>query len=289
MYLGCQMSRAAILAFVLPFAFLTYSPGFSAEQSQCKRFLGPVCLREESSKLLAEVEKLYGKSVELEHTTEHELAFARTEEDGTPWIKINPWIYSKSELRQEATVVHELFHLKFRASGYPLLGWESNAAYKANALFLEEMAARIFDTIQHVIFYPQMRQMELDPSTEFQEHFLQLERGGGRIPPNDRQRAVFFMKAFLEFSDRDLIEKLEQWYKAKQWHEPLATGKELAETIINPISSPEDTIHVFVRCMNILVGPEARFSVPRWEERYHGPLGLRVGVVRVESLSQPPL
>ena len=273
-----EMYIFAVLALVL---LLGQEP--STNQPECKKLLGPVCLQGESSALLEEVEKLHGKRVQLQNTTKHDVGNSRTEPDGTPILQLNPSIYSKSELRQEAAVVHELFHLKMKANGYPFVGFEPTALYEANAAFFDEMNLLVFSTIEHMIFYPQMRKMGLDPSTEFEEYFLQLDqRGDGPTPPNDRQRAVFFMKAALEFTDRKLVEKLEQWYETHQWSKALAAGKDLAKTVTNSqLSSPDDEIHIFVRCMNILVGDMAKFSLVKWEERYYGSVVARVGVVRV--------
>jgi hypothetical protein len=253
------------------------------KRTDCKRILGEVCLRDESAKMLTEIEKLYGKPIRLVENTKYDVGNSRIEDDGTPVIEINPSIYSKDKLHQEAGIVHELFHLKMRATGFPIIGFEPTDLYKRNSAFFDEMIFLVFSPIEHRTFFPQMRKIGLNPSAEIEEYFMHLDRRAEVSgPTNDYQRAVFFMRAALEFNDPKLLAELEQWYKAKQWNKPLAVGKELAKVVNDSrLRSAEDQVTIFVRCMEVLLGDVAKFSLVGWEERHYGPIMVRIGVLRV--------
>ena len=72
-------------------------------------------LRPGAVNLLEEIERSFGKQV-VERFTEEPSVFANNGigPDGTPFVAIN-----KSKTIDEGIIVHELFHLKLKALGFP--------------------------------------------------------------------------------------------------------------------------------------------------------------------------
>jgi len=256
----------------------------SVKQNRCSRIFGDTCLRKNAAILLTEVETLFGKKVVYRENTKYDAGNSTVESDGTPVIEVNPSIHSRNKLRQEAIVVHEFFHLKMKATGYPYLSFVNTELHQQNAAFFQEMNSMVFSAIEHIIFYPQMRKMGLNPSAEIEEYFRTLDRNNETTgPPNDYQRAVLFMRAKVEVSDRKLLGEIEKWYSARKWNKPLAKGNELAQIVlsVHP-NKPDDEVEVFVKCMNALIGEIAKVSHTGWEKRQYGNMIFRLGIIRVD-------
>jgi hypothetical protein len=69
--------------------------------------------------LLDDVERGFGRSVREEQllSTDTRLGASRLDEDGTPVVLVNPNLINLD------VVVHELFHLKLKLHGYPVISW----------------------------------------------------------------------------------------------------------------------------------------------------------------------
>jgi len=227
-------------------------------------------LRPQARQLLADVEKSYGREVRVKVMSDwenHLIGESSLEEDGTPEIRLNA-----STGRTEVCAVHELFHLKLKAEGYPaiiLTGdlTESHRAYFANA------ASVIRETLQHRAFYPEMRRMGFTPEAMQRVLLKRVMKGdrddGVNVAPDEVSLALYYFKACLEVEDRELISHIEKTYEKKQFIWGLETGKMLVGLAREYKSqSPEEEIGLLIRCLNALFSDKVSFGVRRWLRRF---------------------
>jgi hypothetical protein len=163
------------LLFTVALTLHAYSPGsaVAAGQGESTRraTLFGVRLSAAGIKLLREVEKAYGKSVEQTPpracAIPGEAGTSLVREDGTPEISINPALSQREEV-----IVHELFHLKLYAEGYHQIQFNAGGGLdqeKVNVLADSLLVPWINSQVQHGIFYPRMRRMGLDPAFDQRE------------------------------------------------------------------------------------------------------------------------
>lgn len=252
---------------------------------QRHRALG-VALSAPGLRLLAEVEALYKKTVRFEEVESWEPSHygeSSVVADGTPVIKLN----SRTG-QTESTVVHELFHLKLFATGFPIIVYEvlPEAKTPANLVFLTWIGFHLHDPILHWIFYPQMRQLGVDPDVELRQEFLQALAKGSfeNLKPATQEEALalYYFKATLQLNDPKILARLADWYKREKWDAPLAMGKEMAEMVKRSSPrTPEQAIDVFVRCLNLLLKNSASFQISGWTSDQLGAHQQRIVVIRV--------
>jgi hypothetical protein len=252
------------------------------QDDPCEVKLGPVCLRPESADLLAEVERLYGKPVDFAETTKAAVGDSGVYRDGTPYIEINPVMYRRGRLRQEAVIAHELFHLKMKADGYPIVRIEREGTSPDEYQFLLETVRLVFDPIEHHLFAAQMREMGLDPDAEVEDHFRELDPDQSTAGfTNSYQRAMTFMRVTLECT-RETATRIERLYKLKGWGAPLETGKKMAELVYSHKQySPDDEVDVYLKCLGRLLQGQAVITRTGWETERHGDIAYRIALIRV--------
>jgi hypothetical protein len=252
------------------------------QDGPCEVKLGPVCLRPESADLLAEVEQLYGKPVDYQETTKAAVGDSGVYRDGTPYVEVNPVMYRRSNLRQEAVVVHELFHLKMKANGYPIIRLERAGTSPDEYQFLLETVRLIFDPVEHHLFADQMREMGLDPDAEVEDHFRGLDPDQSTAGfTNPYQRAMTFMRVTLECAP-ETAARFERLYKLNGWGAQLQTGKQMAELVYSHKQySPDDEVDVYLKCLGRLLQGQAAISRLGWETEMHGDVSYRIALIRV--------
>lgn len=258
-----------------------------SEQSRptLKKEIFGIKLRSSSSVLLAEVESLFGKAVCVKLMRDRDgctnlmldsegyiKAHSKVAQDGTPVILLD------DSHQTEEVLVHELFHLKLFANGFPELkaGMWVNQDDEINSKFIYQLEALIRDTIQHWRFYPEMRRMGFRHHLGgVQEFKSAMERGHFENVTTGNEwlfLPLFYYKAYLEFSDeKKLLAQIDEWYKAKKWDYYAKIGDELVQVIkeLKPLT-PQTEYDAFLRCANIINQGRAKFDEREWRTERKG-------------------
>lgn len=202
--------------------------------------------------LLNEVETLYGERVWENgpiYLDPREEGAAGLSPDGAPCIRLRAGTVPTEEL-----IVHELFHLKLSATGFPYI-------FTAAPLSQESLAnihffvAELYDAIEHWIIYPPMRAMGLQPDIRLRRDMELAMRYGyryGERPRRAVQTLYHFMGTLLS-DDVDLVARFTHWYECSGWGDALATSRKLVEKIITdrPVT-PTAAVSTLVSCLNLL-------------------------------------
>jgi hypothetical protein len=236
-------------------------------------------LRPSAIKLLDEVEKLYERTLREEEITTlspDTQGFANTSSDGTPIVAINPL-----SGRNEDNIVHELFHLKMQAEGFPLFEFEATPeVMNKNKEYLNKMRVLIYDPMTHRCFFPQMKEMGLDPNSHILAQYKQNRKSN--YLPSEVFLATYYYKLALELTDPMMLEDVANWYQEKQWSKALEKGKGMLKVIEdqNP-RTPDEMTKAFVACANLLQGGKVAFELRRIEERKYGSTIKRYAIIGV--------
>jgi hypothetical protein len=176
--------------------------------------------------LLTEVGGLYGIPVKVEAIKNEDRNYGGesiVEDDGTPKVLIN----SEGAFKQE-TLAHELYHLKFRKQGYPRYVPGSFGNFEINPEAFGLLVSEVRDSIQHVIFFPEIRKLGLDPTLNLRAIYRQaLRRGDIEKIPIPQLRAIVYMRVALEAGDPALLTETEKVYRKADWGESINLGREL--------------------------------------------------------------
>jgi hypothetical protein len=227
--------------------------------------LGP-----QAKQLLAYVERSYGREVRVRVINgwdNHLIGESSLEEDGAPEIRLNA-----STGRTEVCAVHELFHLKLKAEGYPAIVLRGDLTESERAYF-ENAACIIRETLQHRAFYPEMRRMGFTPEAMQRDRLKQMMKEdraeGVNIAPDEVSMALHYFKACLEVEDRKLISQIEKSYEKRQFIWGLETGKMLVRLAkeFKP-QGPEKEIGLLIACLDVLFSDKVSFGVQRWLKRF---------------------
>jgi hypothetical protein len=250
-----------------------------------------VPLSEPAARLVVDVEAQYGKSIRQELVTTWEPSHygeSLVANDGTPVIKVNA-----NTGRTEATIVHELLHLKLRTEGFASLAFElpPGKNTESNRTYLQWIGFHLRDPIQHWIVYPRMRAMGLDPDPELKTEFREAIRIGDFRGTNEitgkEARAMYYLKAALQIDDSPLLQQVSDWYQRKGWEDSLSIGREMTKLVLQAQpKSPSDEMRTFVKCANILLADTANFQFAGFQQIL---LGHHVqNVARIKVLPPPP-
>jgi hypothetical protein len=283
----CRPSRTRTLrmfALAMPVfvSLVLCSSSLSAGEDPCERTLGEVCLRPGAADLLKDVEGLYGKPVKMAETTRAAVGDSGVYSDGTPYIELNPVIYGRSDARREAVIVHELFHLKMKASGYPIVKFQREAVSPDDFQFLLETVRLVFDPIEHHLFASKIREMGLDPDAEVEDHFRAIEPRPEAVGfTNYYQRAMTVMRVLLECSAPTAL-RIQRCYQSNGWSSALDAGKQMAALATSREEySPDDEVVIYMKCLRRLLENQADIRLLAWEDERHGQAVYRVAVLRV--------
>lgn len=237
-------------------------------------------LRPSARTLLAEVEAAFGKAVcieEADHYASNEHGKACVTKGGTPAIKLNP----RSD-DVERTIVHELFHLKFRAAGYADVNYYF-PDLSINKDVLLSIADTFLQTVEHWMFFPAIRKMGIDPTAHLK---ATLRAGEYRtIDRTDlRTLAYRYYDTTLLVDDANLVSQLSAWYKANGLTDAITKGEELVGLVTNSNPrTPEDEIATYVKILNAVPAISTRFELDSWREVLLGSFRWRVAVIRIRA------
>jgi hypothetical protein len=250
------------------------------------RQLFGVELRPQARELLAEVENHYGKRVRAEVNANldysYYAALSSVDSDGTPSIRMDADVPPT-----EATIVHELTHIKLYSKGFPVirLNYPSAWSNDKKQAHVRYIVAMIYDAIIHSIIYPQVRAMELKPDESLHSQLDlimadQFEDYPG--VPREDVRTIFYLNAALLLEDREFFERVADAYITRRWYESAAIGRFLADTITaaKP-STPEEAVFVLLRCLEVIQHEINSFELDYWETEKRGEHSLRRAVIKV--------
>lgn len=272
-----------VLFLTLP---LVYSQAGSSTQipdCECKAVSKreyKAALRPNAVKLLEEVQATFGKSVcveEVENYKPNEHGKACVSKDGTPVIKINP---ATDDI--ERTIVHELFHLKFRADGFADINYYFPDLQISKDVLLS-IDNTFLQTVEHWMFFPAIRKMGIDPAAH---HKAALRAGEYKtIDRTDiRSLAYRYYDAKLLVDNANLVGQLTSWYKAKGLSEAIVKGEELVGLVTNSNpKTPEDEILTYVKVLNAVPEINAGFQLDSWNQVMLGSFKWRIAVIRIRA------
>lgn len=122
----------------------------------------PIQLGPGANGLKSQLEMRFGKGIKFSLNSEmSEHAAALVSEDGTPCIQFR----SESDINETA-IIHELYHLKFLADGFPQYEMELDAIAQTHSETFYRLYQRIRAALQHASFFPLMRSQGLDPTSD---------------------------------------------------------------------------------------------------------------------------
>jgi hypothetical protein len=238
-------------------------------------------LRPEARILWAEIEAHYGRPVRellidnLDYP--YYAGLASIDPDGTPVVELK-----NSAPVTEERIVHELYHLKLYADGFPVIRIEYPAAWKGERqqARVRYIMAQIYDSIEHWIFYPQMRQMGLMPDDTLKSNVEFILEGGtvdDDVPGVTRRDSltIEYFEAALLLDDEQLQKLLPNHYRRRRWDDELNTGKAMAELVraARP-STPKEAVTTLMRCLALIERTNNVYELSGWETEKIGELDL---------------
>ena len=228
--------------------------------------------------MLAEVEADFGKTLcieEAKHYKPSEHGEACVARDGSPVIIINP---ITDDI--ERTMVHELFHLKFRADGFPDINYYF-PDLEINKNVLLSIDHTFLEVVERWMFFPAMRKMGVDPAAGYK---VALRAGEYKTIDNTDMRTLVFRyyETKLLVDDPQLVGQLITWYKANGLTEALNEGEGLVRVVTssNP-KTPEEEVSTYIKVLNRVPGITAQFELESREEVMLGSFRWRIAVIRI--------
>lgn len=255
----------------------------STYQTTAGKTLFGIKLRPSTRQLVAEVEKRIGRSIKEEVVTWEKTRVGESMvlDDGRPLIRLN------RDFVSEEVIVHELFHLKFKADGFYTIDVEGNLTQQ-QIEFIRWSKLLLYDCFEHRLFFPKMRRLGFNPTVGFYNDFLERRRtrnleyltGNGHY-----NRVLYYFKFAIELNDAKKLHEVVEWFKANGWNSELEVGDKLVQMVVNgdPLL-PDQLITVFVKCLNELLSGKAKVSFDKSETRLLGRFEQKVAILRVDPL-----
>ncbi|HEY6186638.1 MAG TPA: hypothetical protein VIW80_03090 [Pyrinomonadaceae bacterium] len=243
-------------------------------------------MRPQARELIAEVENHYGKRVreEVRRNLDYSYyaALSSVDADGTPSIRMDADVPPT-----EATIVHELLHIKLYSKGFPVIRLNYPHAWSTDRqqAHVRYIVAMVYDAIIHTIIYPQVRAMDLKPDEALHSQMeLIMSDQFADYPgvPRKDVRTIFYLNAALLLEDREFFERVTDAYMTRHWYESVAIGRVLSDmvTAAKP-STPEEVIFVLLRCLEVIQHDINSFELDYWETEKRGEHALRRAVIKV--------
>src|SRR5262245_40390851 len=248
----------------------------SAAKTLCEIELSPNGL-----KLLSEVERTFNKQVRDQWSKDLDRpAAGLITPDGTPTIRCRQ---PQRDLNEER-IVHELSHLKLRAAGFPTM--EFNGIERNLSQWIE---GDIYDSIQHWITYPYLRQLGYSPDaarkSDVKRAIAENKFTDEPLPPSDIISR--YLRFALESSDPLVLDQFREWYLRRDWDAQLKKAQSLVQFIkdSNPTTG-DQAVQSLIAVANVLFEPYLTFQVEHWETKQLGSVVDRHVVIRALPRSQ---
>jgi hypothetical protein len=253
----------------------------SCLNSSAARRLCEVELSSGGLKLLSEVEQTFKKQVRDQWLKDLDRPVAGLiAPDGTPTIRCHQ---PRRDLNEER-IVHELSRLKLRAGGFPII--EFNGIERNLSRWIE---GDIYDSIQHWITYPYLRQLGYSPDaarkSEVKRAIAENRFTDEPLPPSDIISR--YLRFALESSDPLLLDQFGEWYLRRGWDAQLKKARSLVRLIkdTNPITG-DQAVQSLIEVANVLFEPYLSFQVEHWEAKQLGSVVDRHVVIRALPRSE---
>jgi hypothetical protein len=235
-----------------------------------------VTLRPGAAGILEDIErtaetKLQIRTVSSENPALSTIIHSNISKFGTPTIEVSPG----STLTEEQ-VLDELMHIDQWIRGFP-----RGVEFRYGTLTSQATISRLrtvidlffFDTIDHFVFFPRMRQMGIDPYATSRP-LIHEEIALGRMPTeivelartNEvESHAIWTFKVALEADDPNALTTIERTTRLNA--EGFRIGKALARIVRsrNP-QEPEDVASTRIAALNCLLGKVGNFSFSGWTD-----------------------
>lgn len=237
-------------------------PSLPQSQDGPRRELFGVRLRPRAVRLLGQVERKFGRKVrEAPASALNPLLFAQAtrDPDGTPVIEVR-----RGVTPTEVMIVHELFHHKYGTATFEFrfyAGWGSTS----DVAFVQFLLDHVYSSIQHWMFFPEIRGMGLNPDGEVRfgiEKLLEWDKFTADVAgvrPLEARAAIYF-KAAMNIDDPALLARFARWYESKGWGEALAVAGRLIRVVREARPKTiEEAARVFVRCLAHFQREDAKF------------------------------
>jgi hypothetical protein len=218
-----------------------------------------VTLKPAGSALARKVESACGKPLDVQYADIESRGTNRILSDGTPYIRINP----SCKYMLEELLVHELGHLQLAIEGFPRYDWTFDLVASAQRQVEQRqlpnwIALRVFDPMEHRIFYPRLKRMGYHPTAwrvEEMKATIARDTYGPDITAT-YDVAARFCQVAIELGERATVRRMELWYRQKGWSEALALGCE-AYSRVQHVAHwiPATTLAAFVEVSNVLLRP----------------------------------
>ncbi len=245
------------------------------DNSEKKREMFGIQLSKEATKLLLEVEHAYGKKVKEDVASNWEstvrIGQCYLTSDGVPTIQVN----SNNGIN-EGTIVHELFHLKQKAEGVPIIAWKTpTKGTTVSNEYLTWLRGYVMDLIAHHEFYPKMRAMGLNTTDIEKEQWTDFMDGNDYLQIPDevirkQTLTIYYLKLLAEENNRKLIKRVTRWYKANNLNSSLELGEELYEIINDSKFNAQTLISNFLKIINRLCEGQLKFELESWGTNLKG-------------------
>lgn len=238
-----------------------------------------VKLRPSAKALLKAVEKAFKKEicvVEEKNWPIGQQGETCITEDGTPVIRINHLTDDR-----ERTIVHELFHLKFRANGYVDLQYYF-PDLQINDEILLSLDKTFLQTVEHYMFFPDIRKMGIDPTAHYKTAIKAGDYKNKDIT-NKRDMVYYYYNAKLLVNDNLIIRRLTSWYKSNGLSDELVMAEQLIALVkeVNP-KTPEEEVLTYVKVLNA-VGETAKFELSKYSDVMLGSFKSRRAVILIKQ------
>jgi len=258
----------------------------AVSQKQARRLFG-LQLSRNATRLLMDVEKYYGRRVREELVETWDPGYrgeAEVISDGTPVIRLN-----SHTGRNETNIVHELFHLKFVAEGFPKRKWARyvGVSEDINQSLTHDLDSLLLDALVHSRFYPKMRAMGYDPDLWDRRDIksmigISMKDGSHKLVTKEVLIPVHFFKFYLESSDRALVAQLERWSVSNNLESALDVAKKLIGIVEqSKIDTPQQQLEVYIQCLDTLFKGSARFKVASWNSEKLGNIQQQVVTIHI--------
>lgn len=265
-----KICRACLLVAVMTLGASAAAPQRADSPSRGRVMLG-VRLRPEMAAWVEEIEAKLGKEIYAEFAPlgpeDASEGFVGGEnyvtERGTAVLRINLLFQSdEKRSRREATLAHELLHLRQRARGFPAYAFD--LSQPARGVPVRELAETgvegdLMEAVEHALILPEMRRLGLDTVADMIGFLDWAARQ--RTSADSRSYAVYYLRATFEYDDPAKLRELEQTYRRNHWTRSLARAERMAQILRSaPVRTPADMTAAYLRCLAELFGGVYTFT-----------------------------
>lgn len=254
----------------------TSSPGpVRAQKMQgAEKSLFGVTLTGPSAQLLAEVEQAFNVPLREEWLEDPAgmSGKSKVSPDGAPTVFVQ-----RDHGRALDVIVHELYHLKLKAGGFPALLWlfPKEMDIPANHAAFAQLAEQVHDPIEHHLFYGTIRSWGINPGQAFEKRTVQMLNDGSlqrTYATMDRGAvALYWFKIRLEVEEGALTKRIREALMAAGKQDGMEFGETLTQIVLkaNPNSAKAE-IETMVAVLNAFYEGKFRFREHAWVRQQLG-------------------